>query len=172
MDLTAQQIVERFQLSPHPEGGYYRETYRADLNVEHTGLPEEVDRARSASTAIYFLMPAGDFSAFHRVTATDEMWHLYAGGPLELHLIHEDGRYEQKQIGTDLTEAEPTLLVKAGCWQAARAAPGAAWAFGGCTVAPGFDFADFQMPDRFELLERFPQHRGVIEALTRPGPTS
>lgn len=166
MDETVKQIVERFGLTPHPEGGFFREVYRAGLMVEHPGLAAGENSRRRASTLIYFLLCDRQFSAFHRVRWTDELWHLYAGGPLQLHVIDADGRYRQSVL-TDPLHGEPTALVPAGDWQAARLGPGADWAFGGCTVAPGFEFDDFQMPPRSELLEKFPQHAPIIRELTR-----
>ena len=172
---TVRRLIERFGLEPHPEGGFYREMFRDDLAVLHPGIPiapgGPADRERSASTAIYFLLPEGEISAFHRVVWTAELWHLYAGGPLELHLIHEEGRYERRLLSDPESEGGaqtgPMTVVEAGCWQAARPAPGAAYAFGGCTVAPGFDFADFELPAAEELARRFPEHEAVIRALTR-----
>ncbi len=173
---TVRRLIERFDLAPHPEGGFYREVYRDELSVLHPGIPiapgGPADRERSASTAIYFLLPEGEISAFHRVLWTDEVWHLYGGGPLELHLIHGDGRYERRLLSGDPdaeggAETGPMAVVQAGCWQAARPAPGAAWAFGGCTVAPGFDFADFELPAADELVRRFPEHEAVTRALAR-----
>lgn len=164
---TVQRIVRRFDLKPHPEGGFYREIYRADLLVEHRGIPSDPPARRAAGTFIYYLLAEGQISAFHRVQWTDEIWHLYSGGPLELHLIDEDGAYRVVTLTTTIEDGEPTAVVPAGCWQAARLGPDAAWAFGGCTVAPGFDFRDFEMPRADELLARFPQHGALIRALTR-----
>lgn len=172
---AVRRLVARFGLEPHPEGGFYREVYRDDLAFVHPGIPEgaggSAGRERSASTAIYFLLPEGEISAFHRVLWTDEVWHLYAGGPLELHLIHEDGGYERRLLSGDPEAADPAggpmAVVEAGCWQAARPAPGAGYAFGGCTVAPGFDFADFELPAAEALVAEFPAHEAAIRALTR-----
>ena len=167
MDETAQRIVERFELKPHPEGGFYREIYRSDLIVEHPRVPSGTPAARAAATFIYYLLADGQISAFHRVKWTDEVWHLFAGGPLELHLIDEDGIYRVVTLTTVLEDGEPSAVVPAGWWQAARLSPGTAWAFGGCSVAPGFDFGDFEMPRTDELLARFPQHAALIHALAR-----
>lgn len=163
----AGRLVSRFGLAPHPEGGFYREVYRAAETVTHPAIPEEQDARRAAATHIYFLLPADAFSAFHRVVSSDEIWHLYAGGDLELHLIHADGRYEKRLLSADPTTGEPMAIVEAGCWQAARVAPGGAWSFGGCTVAPGFDFADFEMPAAENLLRHHPQLEMIIRELTR-----
>jgi predicted cupin superfamily sugar epimerase len=167
MDKNAKRIVERFGLIPHPEGGHFREVYRAPLHTAHPGIPAGHDNRRSAGTLIYFLLAGAEFSAFHRVRWSDEIWHLYAGGPLELHTIGLRGDYAKHVLTTDLGSGEPTAVVPAGALQAARLAPAAAWAFGGCTVAPGFDFADFAMPPRAELLAAHARHAAIIRELTR-----
>ncbi|HEU4619568.1 MAG TPA: cupin domain-containing protein [Gammaproteobacteria bacterium] len=166
MDDAAKRIVERFALSPHPEGGFYREVYRSTLAVRHPSLPPGVDAQRPAGTLIYFMLCDRQISAFHRVRWTDEIWHLYAGGPLELHTIDAAGDHAVHTLTTDLSAGEPTALVPAGCWQAARLAPGAAWAFGGCTVSPGFEFADFEMPAAERLVAQFPEHEAIVRAMT------
>jgi len=153
--MTADEIVRTLGLAPHPEGGFYRETFRAARKVGD----------RDASTAIYFLLPAGTFSAFHRV-ASDEAWHHYDGDPIDLHLI-EDGAYSRVRLGRGLAAGErPQHVVRAGVWQAA-APVGDRWALCGCTVAPGFDFADFEMPSRAALVALFPQHRAIVEEWSR-----
>lgn len=160
-------IVERFGLVPHPEGGYFREVYRSGLAVAHPGVPEGHDRTRPAGTLIYFLLQGREFSAWHRVRWTDEVWHLYAGGPLELHVIDPSGQHERRALTTDVSAGEPTSIVPAGAWQAARLGNGASWALGGCTVSPGFDFADFEMPRAAELERLFPGLSSIIGELTR-----
>lgn len=167
MDETVRRIVEKFELIRHPEGGYFREVYRSKLQIRHPEIPAERDASRCAATLIYFLLSGAEFSAFHRVRWTDETWHLYAGGPVELHTIDAADTHRQRRLTTDLENGEPTALVPAGAWQAARLAPGAAWAFGGCTVSPGFDFADFEMPPAAELLATHGRHEAIIRELTR-----
>jgi uncharacterized protein len=166
MDDTVRKIVERLGLERHPEGGWFREAYRAPLRVRHPGAPGG-DAARPAGTAIYYLLAAGEFSALHRVTRSDELWHLYAGAALELHLLHDDGTYEVRLLTSDLAEGQPMAVVEAGCWQAARVRDGGAWSLCGCTVAPGFTYADFELADAGALVERFPQHEPVIGRFTR-----
>ncbi|HEX6996907.1 MAG TPA: cupin domain-containing protein [Gammaproteobacteria bacterium] len=161
----AARLIERFALEPHPEGGYFREVYRAELALPHPTIPERP--LRHSGTLIYYLLLESQFSAFHRVRWSDEIWHLYAGGPLELHTIDAAGRHALHVLASDWERGEPTALVPAGCWQAARPAAGSGFVFGGCTVAPGFDFADFEMPSRDELAARYPRHRELIRALTR-----
>lgn len=160
-------IVERFALAPHPEGGYFREIYRSDLAFDHPAIDPARGARRCGSTLIYFLLADDAFSAFHRVRWSDEIWHLYAGGPLELHTIDSSQRHATHLLTGDLARGEPTCVVPAGCWQATRLAPGSAWAFTGCTVAPGFDFADFEMPSGTDLAAMFPAHERIIRELTR-----
>jgi predicted cupin superfamily sugar epimerase len=167
MDDTVRRIVERFELVPHPEGGYFREVYRSATRLEHPGIPAGVPAERTAGTLIYFLLSGKDFSAFHRVRFSDEIWHLYAGGPLELHLIDADGRLERRELTSNVLEGEPTAMVPAGTWQSARLAEGASFALGGCSVAPGFDYEDFEMPTAGELIKRYPRHEATIRSLTR-----
>jgi uncharacterized protein len=153
-------LIEALGLRPHPEGGFFRETFRAPLAVN---APQG---ERSASTAIYFLLPAGTFSAFHRVRS-DEVWHHYDGDPIDLHTLDDAGSYTVTRLGRDLASGErPQHVVPANLWQAAIP-QGNRYALCGCTVAPGFDFADFEMPSRAALIARFPALRSVIEKLTR-----
>lgn len=161
MHPDAEALVKTLGLSPHPEGGFYRETWRSPGTVQHPS-----GAARAASTAIYFLLPAGTFSAFHRVSS-DEAWHHYDGDPLDLHLLDErTGEHRTVVLGRAVERGErPQHVVPAGTWQAAIAR-GDRFALCGCTVAPGFDFADFEMPTRDALLARFPAHGAIVTMLT------
>jgi predicted cupin superfamily sugar epimerase len=162
--ISAEEVIARLQLLPHPEGGFYAETFRAEA------LPFELPGrgARSASTAIYFLLRAQDFSALH-VVSSDEVWHHYLGDALELYCFGDDGAHRAVKLGSGLGQGElPQHVVKRGELQAARVSAGPhGFALCGCTVAPGFDFADFRMPSRAELLEKLPQHHELVTALTR-----
>jgi predicted cupin superfamily sugar epimerase len=161
MHPDATQLVKRLGLAPHPEGGFYRETWRSPLVLGD--LPRV---PRAASTAIYFLLPGGTFSALHRV-ASDEAWHHYDGDPLDLHLIDDHGAHSVVPLGRDLARGErPQHVVSAGTWQAA-VPRGERYALVGCTVAPGFDFADFEMPPRADLVARFPEYSEIVARLTR-----
>lgn len=164
LDPEAKALVELLGLSPHPEGGYFRETWRSPLAL--AGLPQGSPRA--ASTAIYYLLAAGGISALHRV-ASDEVWHHYDGGAVELHVL--EGRVHRTFVlGRDFAKGErPQIVVPAGAWQAAVAI-GERWALCGCTVAPGFDFADFEMPAREEMLRLLPDHEAAVMQLTHPPP--
>jgi len=159
--------IEKLQLEAHPEGGYFRQSYRADLILRKEALPPQFTGARAISTAIYFLLDGDNFSAFHRLHS-DEIWHFYLGGSLAVHVIDESGHYSEIQLGSD-PESGGTLqaVVKAGCWFASRVKDRNSFALVGCTVSPGFDFEDFELAKREELARRYPQHRRIIEQLTR-----
>lgn len=159
--------VEKLELLPHPEGGYYKETYRSSENIDRSALPERFSGDRSFSTAIYYLLSGSDFSAFHRIQQ-DEVWHYYAGDSITLHIISAEGVYSQEKLGVKLDQGEqPQRVVKAGDYFAAEVNDKSSFVLAGCTVAPGFDFADFEMPEKAELIERFPEHKDVIARLSR-----
>jgi predicted cupin superfamily sugar epimerase len=163
---TAQDWIDRLHLQPHPEGGYFRETYRDPLILPHSALPGH-GGDRSASTAIYFLLAGDQFSAFHRIRS-DELWHFYAGSTLIVHVITPDGEYRQIRLGSSADQGEHfQAVVPAGCWFGSSLLDPNKYALVGCTVAPGFDFADFEMAKRDELIAHYPQHRAIIERLTR-----
>jgi hypothetical protein len=135
--LSAAEVIDLLGLVPHPEGGHYRETFRDSRTVAASANP-----ARSASTAIYFLLAAGEVSRWHRVDAA-EVWHWYAGAPLALTIADADGRRELR-LGANLAAGErPQAVVPAGAWQ--QAASLGAWTLVGATVAPGFEFAGFEL---------------------------
>jgi uncharacterized protein len=130
-------------------------------------LPAEFAGPRAASTAIYFLLDGEDFSAFHRLRS-DELWHFYVGGSLVVHVIEEDGKHSKIQLGSDPDAGEVLqAVVKAGRWFGSQLKDSRSFALVACTVAPGFDFADFELAKREELVKRYPQHRQVIQSLTR-----
>jgi uncharacterized protein len=162
----AQYWIEKLQLVPHPEGGYFRQMYRSDLIIPHESLPG-FSGPRAASTAIYFLLEGKNFSAFHRLRS-DEVWHFYFGSPILVDVIDSDGRHSKILLGSDPEAGEVfQAVVKAGCWFASHVADWRSFAVVGCTVAPGFDFEDFEMAKRAELTARHPQHCEMIERLTR-----
>jgi hypothetical protein len=167
MQQDARYWISRLNLTPHPEGGYFRETYRAAEEIAPDGLPPRFDKARAFSTAIYFLLESGDFSALHRLRS-DEMWHFYGGSCLAIHIIDRAGRYRLAPLGADLETGQSLqVMVEAGCWFGATVTQPDSWTLAGCTVAPGFDFSDFELARRAVLLERHPGHRVLIERLTR-----
>lgn len=166
LQMTAAYYVETFAMQPHPEGGYFAETYRSAERIPKAGLPERFTEARSFSTAIYFLLERQHMSALHRI-ASDEVWHFYAGGSLEIFVITPTGELTVIRLGNNLEQGDIfQAVVPAGCWFGSKPAPGTDFSLVGCTVSPGFDFADFEMARQENLLREFPQHREIIEALT------
>jgi predicted cupin superfamily sugar epimerase len=160
-------LVERLGLMPHPEGGFFRETYRSATEIPGGSLGGSFPEARPVSTGIYYMLVGDDFSAFHRIKS-DELWHHYAGSEAIIHIIGLDGTYRALRVGSDLDKGEePQAVVPAGAWFAAEVADTASYALMGCTVAPGFDYADFEMAERAELLRLCPGRRELIMRLTR-----
>jgi len=166
--LTAQQIIDRLELVPLTiEGGYFRETYRSETTIPADALPGGYKGDRNASTCIYYLLTPDTFSALHRVRS-DEIFHFYAGDEIEMLQLWPDGSGRVVTIGNNLAAGhDPQLVVPAGIWQGCRLAPSGSWGLMGCTVAPGFDYADFELGDRKELSAAYPQHSALIEALTK-----
>lgn len=161
------ELIQRLQLEPHPEGGFFRQTYQSALEIPGGSLGDSFAGARSASTGIYYLLAGDDFSTFHRLKS-DEMWHHYAGSAVIIHMIGSDGSYESLRVGPALDSGEePQAVVPAGAWFAAEVADRSSYSLVGCTVAPGFDFADFEFGDRDELMRLCPGERQLIERLTR-----
>lgn len=160
--VTAEELIRLLNLQPHPEGGYYKETYRAAGTIPRAVLPNSFRGDRAYSTAIYYLLPEGARSRLHRLAA-DEIWHFYLGGPLTLAQILPGGSVERVDLGPD-----PVLghrlqhAVPAGSWFGARCNPAAAFSLVGCTLAPGFDFAEFEIGDKDRLIQEFPGARGTI----------
>ncbi len=159
--------IGHLQLQPHPEGGYFAETYRSPEIIQSEALPGRYAGGRSFSTAIYFLVTGDSFSALHRIQS-DEMWHFYAGNRLTVTVIDEAGILTEIHLGQNPAAGEVfQAVVKAGCWFGSRVTDPQGYALVGCTVAPGFDFADFSLAGRNELIAQFPEHEAVIRILTR-----
>jgi predicted cupin superfamily sugar epimerase len=163
---TASYWVSELSLSPHPEGGFFKETYRASDTIPEGVFGDRFNGPRSVTTGIYYLLEAGDFSAFHRIRS-DEMWHFYAGGSLELHILHE-GHHRAVRIGRHVYDGETLqYVVPAGAWFAATPVKGALYSLLGCTVSPGFDFVDFEMASPTELIREYPAFSRVISTFSR-----
>jgi len=163
----ADEWIKRLNMAEHPEGGYYREIYRSGETIARDHLPDRFGGDRVFSTAIVFLLSAGEFSALHRIKQ-DEVWHHYDGAALTIHVIDPGGEYSTIKLGCDIENGEvPQAVVNAGCLFGTTVSGEGAYALTGCTVAPGFDFDDFEMPDRDTLVRQFPQHRAIIEKLIR-----
>ncbi len=158
--------IEHLGLEPHPEGGYFREVYRSSVTVPGKALPG-YDGPRNLGTSIYFLLQDDQFSALHRIKQ-DELWHFYAGSTLTVHVIDAASRYSPIRLGPDVEAGECLqALVPGGSLFGASMEGGPGYALVGCTCVPGFDFADFEMPSREELLGCYPQHSQLIHRLTR-----
>ncbi len=164
---TVEQLVGFYQLYSHPEGGFFKETYRSSETIHEQGMPDRFKGERSFSTAIYFLLPAGHFSAFHKIKS-DEVWHFYAGEPLHIYVINEDGSITTIRLGANIFNGETMqAVVKADCWFASRPVKDTGYCFVGCTVSPGFDFADFELAKAEELAAQYPLHKDLINNLCR-----
>ncbi len=165
MNPQIQTYITHFNLQPHPEGGWYAETYRSTDSTNQ--LPEGFTGPRNFSTAIYFLMPGNSFSAFHRIKS-DELWHFYDGDMLEVFVIDEQGILQVIRLGRDAANGEGfQATVRAGLWFASRCSVTEGFSLVGCTVSPGFNFQDFELANRTELLQQYPQHSQCINELIR-----
>ena len=166
MNKSIQTIIDNLGLQPHPEGGYYKETYRSTGAIPASDLPVEYSGDRNFSTSIYYLLVSEKPSAFHKINQ-DEIWHFYDGSPIELHTISESGEHQQFLIGRDFAKGQvPQLVVPANHWFASKVTETDSYSLVGCTVAPGFDFEDFTLAKREDLIARFPRHRELILEFT------
>lgn len=165
---TVEALRAMLGLLPHPvEGGFFAETYRSADVVPGDALPSRYRGPRTAGTAIYYLLTPETFSAMHRL-ATDEIFHFYLGDPVEMLQLRADGSHRVVVIGTDLEAGQrPQVVVPRGVWQGARLRPGGRLALLGATVAPGFDYADYEAGERAALLASHPAARDLVAALTR-----
>jgi uncharacterized protein len=168
--LDAQQIVAALELEPHPiEGGFFRETYRSDGLIPVASLPPGYSgqSGRSLGTAIYYLLTVDTFSEMHRLP-TEEVFHLYLGGPVRMLQLDPAGVAREVLLGTDLRAGQrPQVVVPAGVWQGSRLEPGVEFALLGATMAPGFDYTDYESGRRAELAALYPDHARLIRELTR-----
>lgn len=158
--------IEKYQMQAHPEGGYFAETYRSTETIAQSALPGRFTGDRHLSTAIYFLLESHHFSALHRIQS-DEVWHFYAGGALEVFVFDTDGHLEIIRLGSDPDKGEVfQAVVPAGYWFASRPAAGTTYALVGCTVAPGFDFVDFELSTHQTVISTNPAYQTLIQELT------
>jgi uncharacterized protein len=166
-EITGENLIKHLNLEPHPEGGWYRQTYQSSEYLKSSELHCRFGEERAISTAIFYLLKQGHFSTFHRIKS-DECWHFYAGGALFIHIIEEDGKYLQVKLGNNIREGEKfQYVVPAKAWFAVEPAPGTSFALTGCTVAPGFDFRDLEMGNKRSLSSLFPEHQEIINRLCR-----
>lgn len=166
---TATDWIDHLDLEPLPEeGGLYREIYRANESIAAKALPDRFEGDRPFSTSIYYLLEAPEFSAFHRIQQ-EELWHFYDGTSCTLHIINpETGTLSQPTLGRDIPAGQQLqIVVPRGHLFAATVDDAEGYVLAGCTVAPGFTFADFEAPPRHLLIDRYPQHADLIIRLTR-----
>jgi len=159
--MTPEEIIEALKLKPHPiEGGFFRETYRS------SGTHERHGSVRSMSTAIYYLLKPGTVSALHRLPG-DELFHFYMGDPVQMLQLWPDGSTKTVTLGNDLKAGHfPQLVVPGGVWQGSVLVDNGSFALLGCTMAPGFDYVDYQAGERDELIAKYPNEAAMIERLT------
>jgi len=157
-------LVKKLELQPHPEGGFYKETYRSQEKINLDGALG-IQGERNYSTAIYFLLIRDSFSAWHKIKQ-DETWHFYEGSPVRVHSISPAGEYHHFDLGPEFdSKQEPQYIVPGGSWFASETL--GEYSLVGCTVAPGFDFQDFELANRKELSLLFPAHQPLIQKFTR-----
>jgi predicted cupin superfamily sugar epimerase len=166
--MTAEEIKLRLGLQQHPrEGGYFVQTWKAEEEIPLSALPSRYTGQRAAGTAIYYLLEPSTFSEMHRL-CSDEVFHFYLGDPVEMLQLWPDGDSRVVVLGSDLADGMlPQLVVPKGVWQGSRLLPSGKVALLGCTVSPGFDYADYETGIRADLLRQYPKHASRIEALTR-----
>lgn len=165
MQYTSEYWIEKLKLEKHPEGGYYSQSYKSLETVKDSELSVTFDGERPLATSIYFLLKAGEVSRFHRLVS-DEIWYYHAGSSLTITCIEKGGRLAAKKLGLDMERGElPQVVIPAGTIYGA-ALGGDGYSLVGCMVSPGFDFADFELLNRDELLKQYPEHQEVIRLLT------
>lgn len=166
MSNSINDIIYKLKLKPHPEGGFFRETYRSSEKIKENSLDNGYIGDRNYATCIYFLLTSDNFSAFHRIKQ-DEIWHFYDGSPLQLHIISESGVYTSHAIGKNLNKGEvPQFVVSGGSWFAAEVIVNNSYSLIGCTVSPGFSFEDFELKSRNKLISLYPNREKIIIKLT------
>ncbi|MCD4698671.1 MAG: cupin domain-containing protein [Bacteroidales bacterium] len=166
MRKTAEYWINHLGLKQHPEGGYFREVYRAGEFIQKKGLPSRYSSFRSFSTSIYFLLKGHEFSAFHRIKS-DETWHFYEGEALVIYIILPDGKLATVRLGQNPDKKEIfQFTIPKGAWFAAKPETTGTFSLVGCTVAPGFDFDDFELGEKKKLIKLFPQHKVLIGKFT------
>ena len=159
--------IEKLNLTQHIEGGAFREVYRSSLTLSRQSLPVFFQGDRNVATSIYFLLGKGEFSAFHRI-ASDECWHFYFGDPLLIYEIGHTGGLTLHRLGNNPEKGESFhTVIRAGSWFASAPAEESEYALVGCTVSPGFDFAEFELAEREALALQYPEHGELIRGLTR-----
>ena len=166
MNGDARYWIDKLNLQAHPEGGYFAEVYRSGEMLPAAALPERYGQDRNIATAIYFLLTSDQISRFHRLKS-DETWHFYTGSPMTIHLLDPNQGYSKLLLGPDFDSGYRfQQTVPRNVWFGATVDQPASFTLVGCTVAPGFDFADFEMGTNEDLKAAFPGYTEVIDRLT------
>jgi hypothetical protein len=171
INTEAEQLIERYGMAEHPEGGFYSVVYESDERITEDALPGRYSGSRAFASAIYYLLRMGEKSVFHRLKS-DELWFHLHGGPLDIYLLSENksenaDSLEQITLGSQLNDAEQLhTLVRRGKWLAARPAEGVDFSLVSCVVMPGFEFEDFEMAPPEVLSRKHPRHSKLIRELT------
>ncbi|HKB86891.1 MAG TPA: cupin domain-containing protein [Ignavibacteriaceae bacterium] len=166
MHPAAKRYIRQLKLESHPEGGYFREIYRSGEIILPEGLPERFRKGRAVSTSIYFLLEGNQFSKFHRIKS-DEIWHFYDGCGVKIYVIDSSGIISERKLGKDIEKGEELqIVIKNNQWFAAELIDKSSFCLVGCTVSPGFDFEDFEIGDREELVRKYPEYGVLIERFT------
>jgi uncharacterized protein len=164
--MTAKDWINYLQLIPHVEGGAYRENYRAGITLPANDFSINNPGNRNICTSIYFLLQQGECSLFHRIKS-DEIWYFHDGGVLLIYEIKPAGELFTWSLGKNIARGnQPQVIISAKSWFAAVPSPETVFCLAGCMVSPGFDFADFELGKRENLIRQYPQHQGIIEKLT------
>ena len=163
---SAEDYIKKFEMIQHPEGGWFKETYRSKGMISAAALPTDFDGDRNFATSIYFLLQKGDISAFHRIKS-DELWHFHDGDGLIVHELKTNGEYVKHLLGLDLESGQqPQAMIEAGCWFGSEVIEGGTFSLVGCTVSPGFDFQDFELAKADDLGSAFPEHYKLISRMS------
>lgn len=157
--------IEKFQMEKHPEGGYFKETYRSDESIPQHGLPKRFSGDRYFCSQIFYLLEHHEMSKLHRLKS-DETWHFYEGLPIALYLISPEGNFSTITLGRGNEGFMLQYTIPHGYWFGAKVEAEAGFSLIGCTVAPAFDFKDFEVGNRKQLIKEFPEHQALIEFLT------
>lgn len=160
-DVSAQYWIDHLSLQPHPEGGFYKEVFRSNQQVNRSGESALLQ----ACTSIYYLLEGEDYSGFHRIKS-DEIWYFHKGNPLHIHVINAAGVHEVHEL-SDKPTGSLSIIVPAGLWFASEVPGKIGYCLVSCAVAPGFEFSEFEMAERSALLEQYPQYQEVLDRLCR-----
>lgn len=159
--MNAEEWITRLDMTAHPEGGYYKQSFVSDEKITTTNHPQE----RNLYTSIYFLLQSHDISHFHRLKS-DELWYFHAGEAVTVHILDAKGNYRAEKLGLDIAAGErPQVLVEKGSIFGSTIEAKEAFSLVGCMVSPGFDFADFELLLQSDLLEHFPEHEEIIKKM-------